>query len=208
MQIHKTATFGHVPVSLNLDRRIGWNVRDTISVYWTYSGNILCIQERSRIDDPHIYKATEPVKLSKYFRSSRRVNKETITPLQMHSVQDAKFSEDQCQTRDVAVMELIVKMLDELSHRVNQNNRTNHRYSSAKRNITCYHCGRKGHYRWNCRQQSRLPTPQNWRNQKQEMKNPEGQLPRYVEDRQAFDSDLGTGKDNFMMDGRLVKSRR
>jgi len=29
-----------------------------------------------------------------------------------------------------------------------------------------------------------------WRNQKQEMKNPEDQLPRYVKDRQAFDSDL------------------
>jgi len=60
MQIHKTATFGHVPVSLNLDQRIGWNVRDTINVYWTYSENILCIQERSRIDDPHIYEPTEP----------------------------------------------------------------------------------------------------------------------------------------------------
>jgi len=90
----------------------------------------------------------------------------------------------------LAVMELIVKKLDELSHRLNPNIRTNHRYASAKRNITCYHCGRKGHYHWNCRQQSRLPTPQNWRNQEQEMKNPEGQLPRYVEDHQPFDSDL------------------
>jgi len=30
------------------------------------------------------------------------------------SVQDAKFSEDQCQTGDVVVMELIVKKLDKL----------------------------------------------------------------------------------------------
>jgi len=36
---------------------------------------------------------------------------------------------------------------------------------------------------------SPLSTLQNWRNQEQEMKNPEGQLPRYVEDRQAFDND-------------------
>jgi len=60
MHVHKTATFGHVPVSLNLDRSIGSNVRDTINLYSTYSRNILCIQEHSRIDHPHIYKPTEP----------------------------------------------------------------------------------------------------------------------------------------------------
>jgi len=32
MQIYKTTTFGHIPVSLNLDRRIRWNVRDTIEI--------------------------------------------------------------------------------------------------------------------------------------------------------------------------------
>jgi len=41
------------------------------------------------------------------------------------SVQVAKFPEDQCQTEDV-VPELIVKKLDELHHRLNQNIRTNH----------------------------------------------------------------------------------
>jgi len=45
---------------------------------------------------------------------------------------------------------------------------------------------------WNCRQQSAILLVCNASRMvcKQEMKNPEGQLPRYVEDRQAFDCDL------------------
>jgi len=74
--------------------------------------------------------------------------------------------------------------------------------------MTCYNCGRKGHYRWNCRHQSRLPTPYNWRNQDQEMKNPERQLPRYVEERQDFDCDLRHRKGQYHDGWRINQIRK
>jgi len=50
-------------------------------------------------------------------------------------VQNVKLSEDQCKAGDVFVKEF-VKNLDKLLKYLNKNTRTNHSYTSSRRNIT------------------------------------------------------------------------